>query len=180
MKTMTIPLRVTTLLLATLGLLTWGLAQTPDSPHLNQLLAQAKTQSAQLAVEADQMTSYTRTADAWQSHASQITIIKDHINALGKTLQEMQDARDTASPWQQDAVDHVVPLAKELASSLEATIAHINQNKNRLGTPAYRDYLRANSEMATDIAGLIKDYHAYGEHKAAYERLGQKLETPGN
>ena len=166
--------------LAIVALVSLAPAQGPDSAPMNQLLAQAKTQAAQLATEADQMTSYTRSTDTWQSHATQVTVIKEHINALGKTLQQMEDGRASAAPWQQEAVDRIVPLAKELASSLDTTINHINQNKNQLGHADYRDYLQANAEMAQDIAALIKDYAAYGQHKEAYEKLGEKLETPGN
>lgn len=161
------------------GLLGIGLAQKPDSAQMTHLLTQARSQSAQLATEATNMESYTRSTSAWEGHATQLEHIKTHINELGKTLQQMSDTRDQSSPWQQQAVDRVVPLAKELASSLETTIQHLNDHKAHLQMPPYRDYLKANAEMATHISDLIRDYVAYGRSKAQYESLGQKLETPG-
>lgn len=156
-----------------------GFAQKPDSAQMSHLLTQARSQSAQLATEATTMESYTRTVSAWEGHATQLEHIKTHINELGKTLQQMNDIRDQSSPWQQQAVDHIVPLAKELASSMEATIQHLNEHKAHLKMPPYRDYLKANAEMATNISDLIRDYVAYGHSKDQYERLGQRLETPG-
>lgn len=156
------------------------LAQKPDSPAMTHLLTQARSESAQLATEATTMESYSRSVSAWEGHASQLSLIREHINALGNTLQQMSDRRDEASPWQQQAVDRIVPLAKELASSLEATINHLNDNKARLEMPPYRDYLQANAEMATYISDLIRDYVAYGRSKAKYEQLGQRLETSQN
>jgi hypothetical protein len=164
------------LILTFLGI---GMAQNPDSTQMTHLLTQARSQSAQLATEATNMESYTRSASAWEGHATQLERIKTHINDMGKTLQQMSDLRDQSSPWQQQAVDRVVPLAKELASSLETTIQHLNEHKAHLQLPPYRDYLKANAEMATHISDLIRDYVAYGRSKAQYEQLGQKLETPG-
>ena len=157
-----------------------GMAQKPDSAQMNHLLTQARNQSTQLATEATTMESYTRTASSWESHSAQLDRIKTHVNDLGKTLQQMSDIRSQASPWQQQAVDEIEPLAKELASSLTTTIEHLNQNKTHLDSPPYRDYLQANAEMATYISDLIRDYVSYGRSKAKYERLGQKLEAPGH
>lgn len=155
-------------------------AQKPDSAEVTQLLNRANTEATQLATEAGQLQAYTRSAITWQSHANQLNTIKSHVNTLGKTLQEMQDKRDSASEWQQSAIDHIVPLAKELADDVGSTIDHLNSNKSKVQMPPYPDYAKANAETASDLSALIRDYVKYGKSKANYDRLGQKLEAPGH
>ena len=151
-----------------------------DSPEVTNLLSQAKTHAVQLRDDADTMKQYGRSKMAWESHVIQINTIKDHINNLGKVLQKMSDRQEYASPWQQGAIDRVAPLARELASNIEATIEHINNNQTRLDLPEYRDFLSANFELSSSLSGLIVDYVSYGKSKATYQRLGSKLEVAGH
>jgi hypothetical protein len=148
-----------------------------DSPEVSDLLTQAKSHAIQLRNDADSMRQFAKTGVSWQSHAAQINTIKSHINNLGKVLQKMSDRHPFASPWQQGAIDRVTPLARELASNIEATINHINNNQNRLNLPEYKDYLSANAELSSSLSELIGDYVSYGKSKAKYERLGSTLEV---
>ncbi|MEJ2009728.1 MAG: hypothetical protein P8Z30_16505 [Acidobacteriota bacterium] len=149
----------------------------PDSPEVAELLTQAQKQSVQLRDDAELMHSFSLSNLSWQSHAEQITTVKMHINNLGKTLKQMGERREFASPWQQQAIDRITPLASELASDVEKTIEHINNNQNRLHTPQYTDYLASNSEVADSLAALISDFVSYGKNKARFERLGTELEV---
>lgn len=152
----------------------------PDSPEVSDLLTQAKDHAVQLRNDSDTMQQYATSGVAWQSHATQINTIKDHVNNLGKVLQNMSDRHPHASPWQQGAIDRVTPLARELASNIEATIEHINNNQNRLSLPEYKDFLSANYELSASLSELIGDYVTYGKSKATYDRLGSQLEVPGH
>jgi hypothetical protein len=100
-----------------------------DSPEVAQLLRQAKNHALQLSDDADVMRSFSMTTRvSWASHAEQITMIKEHTNKLGKVLQEMRDKQSMASPWQKEAMNRIIPLASELASNIETTIQHMNNN----------------------------------------------------
>lgn len=152
----------------------------PDSPEVSELLAQAKAHALQLRDDADQMHKFTNANMSWESHSLQITTIKEHVNSLGKVLQQMSDRREWASPWQQHAIDHVTPLAAEMASNIKATIEHMNKNKDRLHMPQYKEYLQANYEVSNELSKLIGNYVSYGKSKAKYERIGSSLEAPGH
>jgi hypothetical protein len=152
----------------------------PDSPEVSDLLAQAKSDAVQLRDDADVMRQYGMSQLSWESHAGRITMIKEHINDLGKVLRQMDERREWASSWQQKAIDQVTPLASEMASSIEATIDHLNKNKHRVRMPQLKEYLSANYELSSSLSKLIGDYVSYGKSKAAYERLGSELEAPGH
>lgn len=149
-----------------------------DSEQVNQLLSDAKTQAFQLREDASTMETYTRSNVTWQSHAAAVSQMKEHINAAGRTLAKLDDARKTASPWQATAIDRIKPLLKEIATNTENVIAYINKNPARLSTNEYRDYIESNSDEASALAGLIADFVNYGNTKNRLERLTDKLELP--
>ena len=153
-------------------------ADVPDSEQVNQLLSDAKTQAFQLREDASIMESYTRSDASWQSHAATVAQMREHINAAGRTLTKLVDARKSASPWQATAIDRIQPLLKEIASDTQSVIEYINKNPKRLATSEYRDYVEANSDDASALAGLIADFVNYGNTKNRLERLASKLELP--
>jgi len=147
----------------------------PDSPEVAELLTQAKLHAAQLAKDADWMRFGISTPSV-ESHSEHITMIKEHINKLGKVLQQMSDRHEWASPWQQTAIDRITPLARELASNTESIIDHLNNKQNQLHASTYKDYLTANAELSSSLSELIRDFASYGKNKATYQRLGRTLE----
>ena len=148
----------------------------PDSPEVAELLTQAKSHALQLRDDAHLMHQFSLMNLSWESHAEQIATIKDHVNNLGKVLKQMSDRQEFASPWQQSAIERITPLAQEMASNIETTIEHLNNNKSRLHMPQYKEYLSANSEVASSLSELISDYVTYGKSKSNYDQLRKKLE----
>lgn len=154
-------------------------ADVPDSEQVSKLLSEAKTQAFQLKEDASTMESYTRSSAGWESHSATVDQMKEHINAAGRTLTKLEDARRTASPWQATAIDRIRPLLKDLASNTETVIQYINKNPKRLFMSEYKDYIETNSDVSSQLAGLIGDFVDYGNTKNRLERLTTKLELPG-
>ena len=152
-------------------------AESPASTEVSDLLSQAKSHVLQLKHDAAEMETFTRSQMDWRTHASQLEEIKRHANDLGDVLQKLSDARSTAAPWQQQAIDRINPVARELASNIESTIDHVSKNQERTHTPAFKDYVRANYDLASEAAAIVSDFVAYGESKAKFEKLGKTLEV---
>ena len=142
-----------------------------DSPVLNDLLHQARIESAQLDVDADSLLFVQRSEDFRESHGVELNIIRQHINEIGKLEARMREARDSGSPWQQNAVDQIGPLLQELADNMESTIAHYNQNGLIHPIGRYADYLQANADLAAKLHTLISDAISYGQAKGKYDAL---------
>jgi hypothetical protein len=147
-----------------------------DSPQVTALLNEVKSEASDLKRDSETLESYTRSSLNWQSHASQLTKIKDHINTIGQTIQKLNDARSSASDWQGEATDRILPLAKEIAANAESAIKHLSDNPNRLHDAQYKKYLRSNYEIASDLSGVISDYVDYGEKKGSFGEIAAKLE----
>lgn len=154
-------------------------AGTPeDSKEVSDLLSQAKTQAAQLKTDASDMESFTRLSVSWETHAAKISAIKDDVNKVGETVAKLNQASNTASPWQKTAIDRVNPLLQELAANTTSIIEHLNKEKGRLlNTQEHKDYLKANAELASDMSSVIADFVDYGKTKAKFEKLSRELEV---
>lgn len=177
----TIYVSTLTLLLAALSVLpALRAADIPgDSREVSDLLSQVKTEAIQLKTDASDMESFTLSPSlGWQSHAAKITEIKEHVNKAGDTLSKLNQARNTASDWQRTAIDRVDPILRELAANTTSIIDHLTKEQGRLlNTEEHKDYLKTNAELASKMAAVITDFVDYGETKAKFEKLTQKLEV---
>src|SRR3984893_19332626 len=153
------------------------LAQKQENPQVTQLLAEARDEAAQLSRDADEMESLIRSDVSWQSHAAMLETVKDHVNELGRIAAQLEQKRDSASQWQQQAIDRMLPVLKELAANTTAAINHLNENKTRpLQISSYPPYLKENAEAAHNLADMISSFVKYGDSRAKVEKLEQKLE----
>jgi hypothetical protein len=151
-------------------------AEVQDSEQVSKLLSEAKTMAFQLKEDASAMEAFTRMNVSWESHAVAINQIRDHVNALGRQVTKLKDARDVASPWQKTAIDRINPFLDELGGYTTAIIEHINSDpKHSLAN--YKDYLEANADYSGDLAAMIGDFVDYGKTKQRLERMSNKLEV---
>jgi len=149
-----------------------------DSKEVSTIFVDAKTEAVQLKQDAEEMNSFVHSGLSWQTHAAQLDQIKQHVNNTGEIVAKLNNARNAASPWQQQATDRIIPMLKELAASVETTITFLGQNQKRLATAPYTEYVEANTDFAVDLSQVISDYVAYSEAKHKSEELGRKLEVP--
>jgi hypothetical protein len=152
-------------------------AVTPENPEITQLLTDARDKAAELSRDADEMEALIRTDVSWQTHAEMLESVKEHVNQLGRIAAQLEQKRDSASPWQQQAIDRMLPVLKELATNTTAAISHLNENKTRpLQTSSYPQYLSENAKAAHNLADMISSFVKYDETRAKMEKLEQKLE----
>ena len=153
-------------------------AQTADSAAISNLLTQAQHHAMLLDDDAATLESFTRSKISWKTHAGQLEVMKEHVNNLGKLTQQLTDLRSEGSPWQQEAIDQIDPLLRQMADHLTATINHLNENQNRVHMQAFRDYVQGNYELASRTHETIRDLVAYDQAKSKAQVLEQKLELP--
>lgn len=151
--------------------------RTPDSKEVSDLLSQARTQAAQLNRDASDMESFTHSNVGWQTHAYEIMMIRDNVNAMGKTVAKLNEAQTEASPWQKTAIGRINPILQELADNVGATIDHLDAERGKyLNTPEHQEYLKTNAELAAKMSTLVSDFVDYGETREKFQTLSRKLE----
>jgi hypothetical protein len=140
---------------------------TADSPEVAKLFSQAKSHAAALKVDAEVMESFTRSRTNWKTQADQIYRIRQHTNDLAKVIQQLNDIRDTASPWQQKSIDRLNPMLKDLVVSVTSMIHCVSdQTESPIGAGTYRECVLNNYKISVDLAALINGFVQYGSDKA--------------
>jgi len=164
------------LLLTSLVLVNRAMAvQNAENQDVRDLLALAAQQSASLDYDADQMQSLLHNDVAWQTHATLLESVKEHVNQLSHTIAKLQAERSQASTWQQKGIDRVVPLLRELAENTNAAINHINKNQARPVSGYYSEYLDENAETAHDLNRIISATIEYGHTRDKLEKLEEQI-----
>jgi hypothetical protein len=145
-------------------------AETSDSAEITKLLADTKSVAIQLKTDSSQMESFTRSKLSWESYAAKLDTIKKHINNAGQLVAKLKDAESSGSPWQQATTKRIEPLLQEMADNLTATINHLNDNKSKIHFPEFKDYVKTNYSLATDMEAMVRAAVDYGNDKAKFER----------
>lgn len=148
-----------------------------DSEEVSGFLAEAKTEAVRLQKSAEEMNSFVLSRTSWETQAAKIGEIKRHVNKLGELITKMNRA-EAPSPWQEQAIREVSSSVEELAANVTMTIYHLGESQDRLIFTSFPEYVAANAEMASDFAGLVSDYVAYGEAKQDVEELSFELGLP--
>lgn len=150
-----------------------------ESDQLAQLLGEARIEAGQLAKDADETESLIRNDVSWQTHAEMLESVKEHVNNMGRIIDKLTATRSSGSELQEQAVDRILPLLKELAANTTAAINYLNQNQSRpIGQP-YTQYLKANAETAHQLASTVSSLFEYEKTMNKMDELKNKLGQPG-
>lgn len=149
-----------------------------DSVEVSQLLNEAKDQAVIVEKEASTMQIYSQQRDAWESKEIVIEQAKRDTNNLEELARKLDTLRMTASPSQRETIGRVDPVLREMASSINSTIEHLDQNTKYLHEPACKEYVTADSELARGALAIITDSIDFEEERARFEELGYRLDAP--
>lgn len=127
-------------------------AQAQNSTSIPQLLQQVKDHAAQARYDAALLDSYARSGLEWRMHASALANIKEHVNDLFQDFYELQQMRPEGTPRQQQAIDRLEPLLRDMATSLTNTFQKLNEHQGRVHMPSFR------TQVATDYQSINKVY----------------------
>ena len=151
----------------------------PESDQPTQLLGEARMEAGQLAYDADQTESLIRNDVSWQTHAEMLNSVKEHVNNMARIIDKLTAARSSGSELQEQAVNRILPLLKELAANTTAAINWLNQNKTRpIGEP-YKQYLTENAETAHQLESTVSSLFEYEKTMNKMGELKNRLEVNG-
>jgi hypothetical protein len=152
----------------------WAVRNAENS-DVQDLLYQAREEAVGLDIDAGQMEALVRSEVDWVDHANQLSLVADHVNRLARIIDKLQSEREKGSPWQQDAIDRITPLLREVSSNTTAAIQYLNRNKAVRPVGNYPTWLRENAESAHELAQLVSDTIKYGQTKSRLEKLAGEL-----
>lgn len=153
-------------------------APTTDSAAITTALGEARAHAALAEDDAMTLESYTRSPLSWQSHAIRLNSMKQHVNNLIEDVNHLTSLRAEGSTWQQEAIDRIDPLLKEIADHLTRTIEHLNDNQSHIQMQPFRDYVHLNRELISKAHNMISDFVEYGEAKAKADAIEREHALP--
>lgn len=146
----------------------------PSADEATNLLKQIRTDAAQLSQDGATLATLSRSGISGKTHAIYLNGVKARINATGQMLSRLEQIKDGAAPWQQEAIDQLTPIAQEVASNTQAAIVQLNGNSQRLLTPDYTESLRAIAASASDLSHSISGYLSVAAINEKADRLHDK------
>jgi len=146
----------------------------------SQLLREVYSNAAKLSSDADVLSTYARSSISRHGHGQQVTLVRNHINAIGERLKRLQAIRQSAAPWQQEAIDSVFPIAVNLAAHTEAAIQHLNDVGKPVWSPDYTDLLHAISERSNSMKDAVGLHLEMNDMQSRLDRLRDRADTLGS
>jgi hypothetical protein len=119
------------------------------------------------------------TQHSWQSHANYLDGVREHINAVGERIAELQRIRDSVLPWQQQAITEVTTHTAQVAASTQAAIVQLNDNRNSPLLSEYRDHLRTIEDSSAAMKERVDKYLNYEKAQQKFQQLSNELELEG-
>ena len=159
-------------------------ASTQQSTYLSErastLLEEIQREAVGLRRNADILGTFAHgTQHSWQSHANYLDGVREHINAVGERIAELQRIRDSVLPWQQQAITEVTTHAAQVAASTQAAIVQLNDNRNSPLLSEYRDHLRTIEDSSAAMKERVDKYLNYEKAQQKFQQLSNELELEG-
>jgi hypothetical protein len=149
-----------------------------SSEEVNQLLSQVKTEAIALERDCEEIAGWAGDEQSsWESHAGKLNLIVEHTHRAGRLLTKLHQARATASPWHQQAIDRVSFLLEEIDNVAAAMIHRFSADTAHVHSAVYQDYANVGSKLAKELGSLISDYVGYGDKEADFHRLQENLDS---
>ena len=158
-------------------------AQTDDrdfQAEASRLLKEVQSTATVLNRDAVLLHSFTRGGMTWESHVEQVSLVKEHINTMGKYLDRLQEIRHEATLGQQQAINSVVPAALILAAHTESAIEHLNDRDKPLWDENYENHLRGISGRSGQVKQVVDLHLDIANTQDKLERLQGQTRTLGS
>ena len=98
-----------------------------ENPELTQLLADANDEAFELARDATNTQMLIRTDENWVDHALMLAKVKGHVDNLALIIEKLNKAQKSGSELQEQAVEQMLPLVKQLSANTTAAINYLKQ-----------------------------------------------------
>jgi thiaminase len=106
--------------------------------------------------------------------------VKGHVDNLALIIEKLSKTQKSGSELQNQAVEQMLPLVKQLSANTTAALNYLKQSKTRPISDTYTRYLEKNAETAHQLSSIISSLIDYEKSMTEIEKLKSKLEAPGN
>lgn len=148
--------------------------RTPGT-SVNELLWDAEDEASQLASDADQMQALLLSDRHWLTHELMLHKIQGHVEDMKLLIEKLSSSEGSGSALQEQAVQRILPLIRELSENTSSAIGYLNQNKSRPLSETYARYLKKNAETAHELSTMVSSLVDYQESMNEMTQLRRQL-----
>jgi chromosome segregation ATPase len=139
-------------------------------------LSELQATAATVETDADELRSFISYARLNpESHLDRLMALKSEVNKMGREIGALEAERDSLPSWEQQAIDKILPLARETAANTQDAILFFNENRNYLWAAEYRDDADHIQQDSEKIAKTLKNYLQYDKTRYREEQLRRGL-----
>ena len=121
-------------------------------------LKRAQSSAVVVAGEADELRGSATRCLVRTGMLDKLTALKGEVNGMSREISNLRAQRESLSPWEQHALDEVLPLLQATAANTESAIEYFNENRDRLWTGTYRDYADRVWQDSDQMAKILRNY----------------------
>jgi hypothetical protein len=148
--------------------------------ELTRELSDFKRVALEMRREADVLSSFTPQRQlSWQSHASRLNTLRDHVNELGESLAQLEAMKPVANETQTQAIDHARPHLVSVAKNLTEAIELVNEDRRNVYWGDYGEAVSDVYSQADALHGKLDAILDYEKAKTRLETLELQLESIG-
>ena len=112
---------------------------------------------------------------SWQTHADKLSVMKEHINEMGKMLAELEGMKPKATLFQEKAIEAARPPLEDMARRVGNALNWLNEDRRSIAKAEYRDNLHG---IWVSSDALYRDVDTVIDYHEARMRLHELMEEP--
>lgn len=144
-----------------------------DNPkRVGQQLSSFKATASQMKSQADLLKSYTPSKRlSWETHTSQLVVLRDQVNQLGKDLAFLEANKPVATENQAMAIDHARPHLESIAENLTRAIQLVDEDRRNVHSNEYVEAVKSVYSHADDLHTKVDTILDYEALKGRFDKL---------
>jgi hypothetical protein len=154
---------------------TWNFPQ-----EASTLLQNVKQQDSHVLGEVGTLQQLSRDGDGdrigWQSAATTLNQIRDHVNDMDGMLCRLRTIRRVALPWQQQAIDRLAPHLIELTDYTQSALTYLNRNQEHPYMYPFQQDVEYMWLRADGIYNSVNQYEEYAADLHQVQQLNRRLD----
>ena len=138
-------------------------------------LKQVQVSAATVADQADHLRLMASLTASPESHLVELVALKDEVNRMGQEIKMLKVAGDSLAPFEQQALENILPLFRAVAANTESAIDYFNEHQEHLWTEANREYADRVSQDSEQIAKILKNCLKYDKLLMQEKQIGEHI-----
>lgn len=148
---------------------------TVDSSQIRQVFSDVKSLASFLKSDVATLDFVAFSGGGSQTRDSTLDRFAQHATALRRQSARLEEIRKYGASPQQAAIDRMVPVMKEFASSAEEAIRAARTPPASGANQDYREYMKLNSDLAQELSDVISAWVDYATTRENLDRAAGKV-----